>query len=361
VDAVIIGGGVTGLASAAAIARRGVSVCVIERHGRPGLDTSTHNSGVIHAGLYYPTDSLKARLCVDGRRLMYDFCAAHGVPHSRCGKIIIAAEPHEIATLETLKALGDRNGVEELELVDRDFVKQREPFVRARAALYSPASGVVNAEAYVRALLRSAESAGAIFLPGTRVVGAETGPRGVVLRTGHETIVARQVVNAAGLYADDVSRLLGGEEFTIHPCRGEYVELIPAKRSIVHSLVYPLPHEHGLGVHVVKTTDGVVWLGPTATYQARKDDYENNRLTVDAFLEPAKLLLPELELADLRLSGSGIRAKLQGPHDPFADFLIRRDPVNPSIVQAAGIDSPGLTSSLAIGQLVDEIVAEGAR
>jgi len=360
VDVVVIGAGVTGLASAAAIAKRGLSVCVIERHARAGLDTSTHNSGVIHAGLYYPGDSLKARLCVEGRRLLYEFCAAHGVPHVRSGKIIIATDPHEIATLEALKARGDANGVEGLELVDRDFVKKREPAVRALAAVYSPASGIVNAEMYVKALLREAEARGAIFLPGTRITGAERRPHGVMVRTKHETILSRQVVNAAGLYADDVSAMLDAERFTIYPCRGEYVELTPAKRSIVNSLVYPLPHEHGLGVHVVKTTDGVVWLGPTATYQDRKDDYEDNRLPVEAFLEPAQRLLPEINLEDLRLSGSGIRAKLQAPDEAFADFLIRRDRVNPSVVQAAGIDSPGLTSSLAIGQLVDQIVAEGA-
>jgi L-2-hydroxyglutarate oxidase LhgO len=361
VDVVVIGAGVSGLASAAAMAGHGVSVCVIERHARPGLDTSTHNSGVIHAGLYYPADSLKARLCVEGRRLMYEFCEACSVPHRRTGKIIVAKEPQEVAMLEALKVRGDANGVEGLELVDRSFVAAREPAVHAVAALFSPVSGIVNAETYVKALLRTAEARGAMFLPGTTLVGADATAAGMRIRTERETILARQVVNAAGLYADEVSAMLGGERFTIHPCRGEYVELTPAKRSIVNSLVYPLPHQHGLGVHVVKTTDGTVWLGPTATYQDRKDDYEHNRLPVEAFVEPAQRLLPDLKREDLRLSGSGIRAKLQAPHEPFADFLIRRDRVNPAIVQAAGIDSPGLTSSLAIGQLVDKIVAEGAR
>ena len=359
IDVLVIGAGVTGLAAASAIARRGFSVCVIERHPRPGLDTSTHNSGVIHAGIYYPTGSLKARLCVEGHRVMYDFCAAHDVPFVKSGKIIVAADDTEVPALVALKARGDANGVRGLELVDRAFIASREPSVHAVAALYSPESGIVNAEEYVKALLHDAEEAGAIFLPGTRLLGADTAANGMALRTEHETILARQVVNAAGLYADDVSRMLGGEIFTIYPCRGEYVELTPAKRSLVRSLVYPLPNDHGLGVHLVKTTSGAVWLGPTASYQDRKDDYESNRLPVDAFVEPARRLLKDVTLQDLRLSGSGIRAKLQAPDEAFADFMIRRDRLNPAVVQASGIDSPGLTSSLAIGKLVGEIVAEG--
>ena len=362
IDVVVVGAGVTGLAAAAAIAARGLSVCVIERHTRPGLDTSTHNSGVIHAGIYYPAGSLKARLSVEGRRLMYEFCARHGVRHRKTGKVIVASSEHEIAALEDLKARGDANHVEGLEIVDRAFVARREPAVHAVGALYSPESGIVNAEEYVKALLRVAEAAGVIVLPGTRLAGADTSVAGVTLRTAHETILARHVVNAAGLYADDVSAMLGGERFTIYPCRGEYVELTPAKRSLVRSLVYPLPHDHGLGVHLVKTTEGAVWLGPTAIYQERKDDYEGNRLPVEAFVEPARRLLADVTLGDLRLSGSGIRAKLQSPNDPFAaDFMIRRDRLNPAVVQAAGIDSPGLTSSLAIGALVAAIVADESR
>jgi len=358
IDAAVIGAGVTGLASARAIAERGLSVCVLERHPRPGLDTSTHNSGVIHAGLYYPAGSLKARLCVEGNRLMYEFCERFGVPHRRCGKLVVAHDESELATLDALRATGIANGVEGLEIVDRTFIAKREPAVSAAAAMWSPTSGIVEAEALVHTLLRVGESAGVIFLPGTRLAGADRDTDGMLLRTERETIHARIVVNAAGLYADDVSKMLSGETFTIFPCRGEYAELAPAKRSLVNGLVYPLPHGHGLGVHLVKTMSGAVWLGPTVCFQETKDDYEHHRLPLDAFVEPARRLLRGVTLEDLRLSGSGIRAKLHDASGSFSDFLIRRDRQNPFVVQASGIESPGLTSSLAIGRLVAQLAID---
>lgn len=360
VDVVVIGGGVTGLACARAIARRGRSVCVLERHPRPGLETSTHNSGVIHGGMYYPPGTLKARLCVEGRRLLYEYCRDHGIAHARCGKLIVAARESETGQLDALLARGRANGVEELHVVDRAFIARREPAIAAVAALFSPATGIVETEGLIRSLLQSAQAADASFLPATPILGAENGPDAILIRTRNETIAARQVVNAAGLYADDVSRVLGGESFTIYPCRGEYAELAASKRSLIKGLVYPLPEPsgHGIGVHLTPSTAGNVWIGPTARFQERKDDYEGGRDPLESFVEPTRALLPGIKLSDLRLSGSGIRPKLHPPAESFADFMIRRDRENPRVIQAAGIESPGLTACLAVGRLVSDLVEE---
>ena len=356
IDVAVIGAGVTGLASALFLAERGASVCVLESGARVGRATSTHNSGVIHAGIYYPAGSLKARLCVEGRDRLYEFCPKHGIPHARCGKFIVAATELEVAELEVLKAKAAANGVRLMD-ADQAFLRGKEPNVSAKAALWSPDTGILESEALVKTLEHLCTQHDVAIVVGSPVRDAVPRPAGIELVTPHERIVAATVVNAAGLYADLVSKQLGGMSFQIYPCRGEYAELAPSRRQMVNGLVYPLPHHSGagLGVHLAKTTWGTVTLGPTIHYQQSRDDYESGRMPLEDFVEPARKLLPWLTLADLQPGGSGIRAKLQGPGQPVADFLIRRDPENPRVIQAAGIDSPGLTSCLAIGNMVAEI------
>jgi L-2-hydroxyglutarate oxidase LhgO len=357
IDVAVIGGGVVGLSAALMIAERGSSVCVVERESRPGRGMSTHNSGVIHAGIYYPPGSLKAKLCVAGRERLYRFCKTFDIPHQRCGKLLVASEDREVVELKVLHARGLANGAS-LELVDGEFVRRKEPRVRAVAAVWSPDTGIIESEALVSTLGRLCRDRDVAVLLGTPLAGASAMNGGVEIATPRERFVAATVVNAAGLHADEVSALLGGKQFTIRPCRGEYAELTPSKRHLVNGLVYPLPHADGsgLGVHLTRTTWGRVLVGPTARYQDSKDDYENQRLPIDAFLEPTQALLPGVTIADLQPGGTGIRAKLHGPDEKFADFLIERDAHNTNLIQVAGIESPGLTSCLAIGEMVADLV-----
>jgi L-2-hydroxyglutarate oxidase LhgO len=354
---VVIGAGVVGLASALALASRGRAVCVIDRHPRAGQETSTHNSGVIHAGLYHPAASLKTRLCHEGRDRLYAFCRQHDVPHVRCGKLIVAG-PGEEPALESVERTAAANGVR-LEAMTAAAIRDREPHVNAVAALWSAETGWLEAEAYVRRLVARVEKHDGVVLGGTPLVGLESGPGGaLVVVTPRERIAADAVVNAAGLFADEVSTMAGGDPFVVYPCRGEYAELAPRACGLVRGLVYPVPHHsgHGLGVHLTRTLGGAVWVGPTIRYQSGKTDYEGDRLPLEDFLAATRRLLPGITMDDLRPGSSGIRAKLHPPSEPFADFLIRRDSRVPALIHAAGIDSPGLTASLAIGELVADIV-----
>jgi len=357
IDVVIIGGGIVGLSAACTVAGRGHETCVIEREQRFGLAGSTHNSGVIHAGIYYPADSLKATLCVEGNERLYSFCQKHDIPHNRCGKLIVA-NSNNLADLEDLATRGRSNGVEHLEIVDRAFIRKREPYVEATAALWSPSTGIVEAESLIRTLIKQATAQEVALLPSTQLEGGSDSNDELEVRTGHETIMARTVVNASGLYADEVSAIFGGNPFTIYPVRGDYAELVSDANNLISGLVYPLPDSsgHGLGVHATRTTWGTVTLGPTARYQNRKDDYESHRDSLEHFHRAASRFLPSLRIDQLKQGGSGIRARCAPANKTFSDFQIDRDSQVPRLIHAAGIDSPGLTAALAIAERIADLV-----
>ena len=359
IDVLVIGAGVTGLASAAAIAARGATVCVADPHPRPGMETSTHNSGVIHAGLYYPPGSLKARLCLEGRDALYAYCERYAVPHRRTGKLVVADDRSREPELEAIAANARANGAR-ADLLTGAAIRARNPHVDAALALWSPDTGIVDAAQLVVSLAAEARRAGAILLPRTRVLGAEPSGDGFVIDTDRERIRAARVVNAAGLFADEVSAALGGERFRIWACRGDYAQLTGAAARQFTMPIYPMPEAsgHGLGVHFTPTTDGSVLIGPTSRYQDSKADYESDRPSLEAFLEAARRLVPSLTIDQLREGGSGLRSKLHPPHERFADFMIRADAHRPGLVHAAGIDSPGLTSCLAIGKMVAGLVSQ---
>ena len=346
VDTLVIGGGVVGLAVAAERAGLGDSVLLLERGPRFGEGTSTRNSGVIHSGIYYPPGSLKARLCVEGNRLLTAWCRTHGVPHRASGKLVVAADASEIPALERLRQQGKANGVEGLEIVDAQELRRIEPEVAGVAALKVPSTGVLDAGDLVRSLAAEASAKGAQLLTDAEVLSVEPGVR--VHSTRGELRAAR-VVNCAGLFADRFA-----PRHRIHPCRGEYCEVVPARRDLVRGLVYPAPHEGpGLGVHFTRTATGDLLVGPNARYVDRKDDYEEGRATPESFLEPARRLVPALRLADLRPSYAGIRAKLLAEGETgFRDFVVEEAPDVPGLLNLAGIESPGLTCCLSLAKEV---------
>ena len=365
----IIGGGVIGCAIAEAVSKRWQDVFLVEQFPKLGMATSTRNSGVNHSGIYYPKNSLKAKLCVEGNRLTYEFCAKHKVPFRHCGKLVVAADAHEMLELAALQRRGEDNGVEGLRLIGADEIRKREPHIKGVAALDVPSTGIVSAEELVHAYARVATNQGANVVTRAQVVSLE--PNGKTVRVGlrigdeedsqDETIEARCVINAAGLYADEVAAMLGNHSWKIYPVRGEYCEVRGPRASLINNLVYPLPHSDGLslGVHFTKTLWGTFLLGPTATYVDGKDNYERDRLPIAAFAESAKHLLPEIEERDLQLGYSGLRPKLAAPdHKGIVDFVITRDPKVPQAIHLVGMESPGLTAAPAVGEHVSKIVAE---
>ena len=358
-NVVVIGGGVIGTAITAELASRFDNVFLIEARPRLGLGSSTRNSGVIHAGIYYVPGSLKAFHCVRGRHLLYEFCKRHEIPHRRCGKLIIAEDDTQLGMLEELKTRAEENGVENIEIIDRGLIRKIEPQIDSPFALNSPETGIIDAERLVAVLANLAKERGAHILPGTPLKSATVSGGLVDLTTSREQVRARFVVNAAGLYSDEVARMFGFAEHTIYPCRGEYAEVVSSRSNLVNNLVYPLPLPtlHGLGVHLTKTVGDALLVGPNAKYVDGKENYEEGRSELSEFYESARWMLPSLRLEDLRLSYSGLRPRLAAENDhTFKDFVIRYDPQHAMVIHAIGMESPGLTGCLSIAQSVAAMV-----
>lgn len=361
-DVVVVGGGVVGLACAAALARAGREVLLLERRAGLAQETSSRNSEVIHAGLYYPVGSLKAELCRAGREALYARCARLGIPHRALGKLVVACEPGEVAALERLRALGEANGAPGLAMLTADELRAREPAVRGVAALWSPATGIVDSAALCASYAAEAEAHGAVLLLRAEVVALEPTAGGwrveVASADGERSrAVCGAVVNAAGLASDAVAARAGfdveARGYRLHPCKGDYFSLSPAAPVRLSTLVYPLPAGPGLGVHATLDLAGRIRFGPDAEYVERAH-YAVDPGKAQAFAEAVRRYLPSLRAEWLAPDQAGVRPRLARAGEPFRDFVVAEESAAgfPGFVNCIGIESPGLTAAPAIAERV---------
>jgi L-2-hydroxyglutarate oxidase LhgO len=360
VDAVVVGAGVVGLAVARALAYRGHETLVLEANDQFGTEVSSRNSEVIHAGIYYPKNSLKARLCVAGRDSLYAFCEQHGVGHRRCGKLIVATREQQLADLDGISYAAGANGVEVWRL-SRAEALAVESELNCVGALYSPATGIIDSHAYMLALLGQAESRGATLACNSRVTRMWLDPAGasIAINADAPTLRARYVVNCAGLRAPEVAHAtegLGREH--IPPAffvKGNYFSLIG--RSPFRRLVYPVPEPGGLGVHLTLDLAGRARFGPDVQW-VHDSDYGVDRQRAEHFYDAIREYWPGLADGALQPAYAGMRPRITGPTQPAADFRIDGPEVHgiTGLVNLFGIESPGLTASLAIAEHVAELV-----
>lgn len=367
VDVVIIGGGVIGLSCAAESTRRGFSTLVVERHDSIGNETSSRNSEVVHSGMYYPTGSLKARLCVAGNASLYKECDRLGVWYNNCGKLVVATAPEEEPELDAILARGIANGVNGLRMLSQSEALEFEPNIRCRTAIYVPSTGVVDSHELMKAFMTEARQGGGEFVFNTRFLGADRDGSGYRLRfadaAGEESqLCSRFVVNSAGLSADRVAAAFGIDidtaGYRLHPNRGHYYRVSGGKSKLVSRLVYPVPFKKltGLGVHITIDRAGQCKLGPDAEYLdpsvPESEWYKFDDSRADKFFESVVRYFPALERQDLSPDQVGVRPKLQGPGDPVKDFIINEESAKglSGLVNLIGIESPGLTCCVEIAK-----------
>lgn len=362
-DVAVIGGGVIGLAVARELSEAGRDVLLIEAEPAIGSHTSSRNSEVIHAGIYYPKGSLKAELCVQGKGLLYDYCERFGVEHRRLGKLIVASRDEEVPALEQILKKAEDNGVRDLTWVDQRELRELEPEVTAVRGLFSPSTGIVDSHGLMAALRRDATRAGATVLLSTPVVGGSVEDSGIVLRTGGAEateVTFTSVVNAAGLGAQSVARSIAGMPAAhvpeSHYAKGHYFVL--AGRSPFRRLVYPVPEPGGLGVHVTLDLAGHARFGPDVSW-VDGIDYAFDESRAASFYGAIRRYFPRLKDGALSPGYTGIRPKLGPSSAPAQDFMIQGPQQHgvPGLVNLYGIESPGLTASLAIAQRVAALLA----
>ena len=363
VDAVVIGAGVVGLAVGRALARSGFETIVLERANAIGTGTSSRNSEVIHAGIYYPAGSLKARLCVQGRTQLYAFCDSHGVSHRRCGKLVVATSPQQHAALQATRDKAAANGVA-LSWLDADAARALEPALSCSAALLSPETGIVDSHGLMLALQGDLERHGGALALQSPVLGVQCGSDAHVVEVGGEmpiSLSARIVVNAAGLWAPGLAAaergLPGAQRPQAFYAKGNYFSL--AGRAPFGRLIYPVPEQAGLGVHLTLDLAGQARFGPDVQWLETGDpdaiDYRVDPARADGFYAEIRRYWPGLRDGALQPAYSGVRPKLQGPGAPAGDFVLQGPAEHGvrGLLNLFGIESPGLTASLA---LADEVL-----
>ncbi|APW43136.1 FAD-dependent oxidoreductase [Rhodoferax saidenbachensis] len=363
VDCVVIGAGVVGLAVARALALAGHEVLVLEACNAIGTQTSARNSEVIHAGIYYAKDSLKAQLCVRGKALLYDYCAERNVPHSRCGKFIVATADAQVAQLQAIRAKAAANGVNDLVLLTAEQARAAEPALQCLAALHSPSTGIVDSHALMLSLLADLENAGGILALNSPLARAEIAQAAITLIAEEGTqLRAKSVVNAAGLHAPALAARFAGLAArhvpTPHYAKGNYFTL--AGRAPFSHLIYPVPEAAGLGVHLTLDLGGQAKFGPDVQWVDNPDDLVVDARRGDAFYAEVRKYWPDLPDGALQPAYAGMRPKINGPTEAARDFCIQgpKDHGVAGLVNLFGIESPGLTSSLAIGECVAELLAD---
>ncbi|QOF76275.1 NAD(P)/FAD-dependent oxidoreductase [Variovorax sp. 38R] len=363
VDCAVIGAGVMGLAVARALALAGREVLVLESEGAIGTGTSSRNSEVIHAGIYYPQGSLKATLCVEGRDALYSYAQARGVPHSRCGKLIVATSAEQVGQLDVIRAKAAANGVDDLVLLTAQQALAMEPQLHCVAALHSPSTGIVDSHALMVSLLGDLENAGGVLALKSPIDRAECVDGAVVLIAADGTALrCRTVVNAAGLGAPALARRFEGMPASAVPrehfAKGNYFTL--AGRAPFGRLIYPVPEPGGLGVHLTLDLGGQAKFGPDVQWVEAADDLVVDPARGDRFYDEVRRYWPALPDGALIPGYAGMRPKISGPDEPAADFVIAGPASHgvPGLVHLFGIESPGLTSCLAIGRHVAQQLAE---